>query len=611
MGVNIGTLTAVSKLDDQLSGPLAGLGQKAGVALGAVGAFALKAGNDYDRATRTIAEGTGATGDKLAELQESFRNLAGTIPGVGSPAVASAIADLNTHLALTGGELESVAAKALKAGVDTNRFGGVAKQLGLDADGATKLLDDMAAASQKTGADVNVLVNAIAKGSPRWLAAGGDMEGLTATVVQAADEFGPAGLRGAMSEILQEVDRGVIPAFRSLDDQLGDTTGTVERAYESAIPFSDRLTALKDRALAMIGPFGNAAGSVASVTSALVLAGPQIASVGATIGTKLLPLLAGPVGLVAVLGTALVGAIVAAQGSLRELHSNIQNFSNLTEQQMMQAITDVDERIRGLRESMDLYGDALGETSGEIAELEADKQRMIAALNEARTASKEVADVQQEAVVPSLLATSEAAKEAKTDYRDLTASIQAAHAEMENAQRIADITVEQVDFVAGEWQKLGPEAFEKAAPGIEQTNIDWGEIFKEGGTESANLFTDSLQGLLQGRLPSIGGLISGFFDGIFGGISSRLSSLTGSIGGGAGGIGGALSGALPGLAAAGLAYGAQQVFGGGATSRYTLEDTQRRFPGAGQGGGGPVVVVEIDGREVARATGNSVQEEGW
>ena len=43
------------------------------------------------------------------------------------------------------------------------------------------------------------------------------MDDLAATVIKAADEFGPSGLRGAMSEIMQEVDKGLIPSVSSLE----------------------------------------------------------------------------------------------------------------------------------------------------------------------------------------------------------------------------------------------------------------------------------------------------------------------------------------------------------------------------------------------------------
>ena len=89
-------------------------------------------------------------------------------------------------------------------------------------------------------------MNTIGKSAARWQAAGGDMEGLIATVIQAADEFGPAGLRGAMSEVMEEVDKGLIPAVGSLDQILGDTTGTVESTWSASRTFRDVLREMKD-----------------------------------------------------------------------------------------------------------------------------------------------------------------------------------------------------------------------------------------------------------------------------------------------------------------------------------------------------------------------------
>ena len=53
------------------------------------------------------------------------------------------------------------------------------------------------------------------------------MDDLAATVVKAAYEFGPSGLRGAMSEILQEVDKGLIPA---ISDARNDIARRVDRS---------------------------------------------------------------------------------------------------------------------------------------------------------------------------------------------------------------------------------------------------------------------------------------------------------------------------------------------------------------------------------------------
>ena len=240
----------------------------AGAAIAAAG---FKAGAEWDRATKTIVDGTGATGKALQGLLVDYRAVARY-----GPRAAAAIADLNTHLGLQGAELRMVAEAALKAKVDTNLFGDVAAQMGLDAQGTVELLDQLVAASQATGVGVDQMTKMIGRNSARWQAAGGSMADLTAITVQAADEFGPSGLRGAMTEILEAVDQGVMPSITSLTDQLGDTTGAVERTYEAGKTWRDTLRETKDAALAYIGPAGDMLGVLGSTVTTLVLAGPQM-----------------------------------------------------------------------------------------------------------------------------------------------------------------------------------------------------------------------------------------------------------------------------------------------------------------------------------------------
>ena len=240
----------------------------AGAAIAAAG---FTAGKKWDDATKTIVAGTGATGDALKGLQADYQAVAKYGDGA-----ATVIADLNTHLGLEGEALQMVAEAALKAKVDTNLFGDVSAQLGLDAEGAAGFLDQLTVASQGTGVDIDILTRTIGKSSARWQAAGGDMDDLAATVIKAADEFGPSGLRGAMSEIMQEVDKGLIPSVASLETQLGDTTGAVERTYEASKTWRDTLRETKDAALAYIGPAGDMIGALGSTASGLALAGPQM-----------------------------------------------------------------------------------------------------------------------------------------------------------------------------------------------------------------------------------------------------------------------------------------------------------------------------------------------
>ena len=79
-----------------------------------------------------------------------------------------------------------------------------------------------------------------------------------------------------MSEVLEEVDKGLIPTITSLESQLGDTTGAVERTYEAGKTWRDTIRETKDAALAYIGPAGDVLGVVGSTVTALALAGPQM-----------------------------------------------------------------------------------------------------------------------------------------------------------------------------------------------------------------------------------------------------------------------------------------------------------------------------------------------
>ena len=275
--MDIYKLAAVLSLEDRLSGPM-GKAQGAMLAAGAAVAGAgLKIGADWDRATDTIIDGTGATGVALKGLQTDFQAVAKH----GAEEAAAAIADLNTHLGLTGPELQDVSGYALMAGINTSKFGSVAEQTERDVEGYKLMLDQLTVAGQKTGVSANQLLDTVGKNSARWQAAGGDVEGLMAHVVELADEFGPSGLRGAMSETMAEVDKGNIPTIRALEATLGDTTGAVERTYEAGQQWHDVLGEMKNAAMAYLGPAGNMLAGVGGLTVGLSQVIPMLA------GTKL------------------------------------------------------------------------------------------------------------------------------------------------------------------------------------------------------------------------------------------------------------------------------------------------------------------------------------
>ena len=90
-------LTLILKLRDEATKGLKSWRTQVVAAGAAVAAVGFKAGADWDKATKTIVAGTGATGQALKGLQQDYQAVAKF--GENS---ATAVADLNTHLGLPG-----------------------------------------------------------------------------------------------------------------------------------------------------------------------------------------------------------------------------------------------------------------------------------------------------------------------------------------------------------------------------------------------------------------------------------------------------------------------------------------------------------------------------
>ena len=368
MPVKAGDLEVVASLRDDVSGKLDKMEGKAGALAGkfavagaAVTAFAAVAGRDFDRAKTTIVQGTGATGEALDGLLATFQNLAGTISGADNQSVAGAVAALNTTFDVTGPALETIATKTLKAQqafgeFDIPTFGRAMNVFGLETKDASGFLDHFGAVAQDTGVPMGTLIGQTQTFGPvmknlgfnandtatffgKLNEAGVDvtrvMPGMNQAMRKAAKE-GVTDLRGHIDgaivsireaetdtealtiatetfgaegaqRMTSAIRTGILPSLSELDSQYENTEGRTEAVYEATVTLGDRLAMLKDRALALVGPVGDAAAGLGSVATGAALVGPQIVSAGAAIGTKLLPLLSGPLGLVAVIGLAAIG----------------------------------------------------------------------------------------------------------------------------------------------------------------------------------------------------------------------------------------------------------------------------------------------------------------
>ena len=140
------------------------IGAAAGAAIGGMGVAAMKMGDQYKTATDTIRTATGATGQTLAGLTDSFRNVAGTVKeDIGT--TATVMSDLNTRLGLTGPALEGLTKYMIEfarvTGTDAATDVQLVTRLFGDWSVATEdqqvTLDKLMRASQATGVSVDDL----------------------------------------------------------------------------------------------------------------------------------------------------------------------------------------------------------------------------------------------------------------------------------------------------------------------------------------------------------------------------------------------------------------------------------------------------------------------
>ena len=699
MPVRAGDLEVVANLRDEVSGKLDTIEGKAGALAGkfavagaAVTAFAAVAGRDFDRAKTTIVQGTGATGEALDGLLASFQNLAGTISGADNQAVAGALADLNTKFRVTGPALESLATNVLQAKqafgeFDIDTFGQSMRLFGIETGGAGAFLDHFGTVAQDTGVPMGELIRQTQVYGPAMknLGLGANetaaffgklhesgvdvrrvMPGLDLAMQKAA-KGGVTDLRGHLDDAIKSIRNaetdtealtlasatfgsegagrisaairtGILPSLADLDTQYENTEGRTQAAYEATVTLGDRLAMLKDRALALVGPMGDAAAGVGALATGAVLAGPSILKMGGSIGTKLLPLLAGPAGLIALLGVAVIG-IKAFYDSMarKEVDEFAESIGAMTEKVKGQTKAHLENVIAVSKARLENR-----EFSSQYAVIRDQLETAEAKL----ALLTETTEEHTEAVVEQTVATVESTKaveKAEDSWKEWTAEVDRLSAQMDLAKRIneemmSSLTRESevaIEDVIGQFGRLGPEAFDPIEPGLvaptSKATAEMNKTFQQGIDKAIDIVSTGLD--LAGQkgaanfLRRISSMVSTALSMI-----SRIQGLLGSSAGGAGAAGaGAGAGAGLGLGAVGgaaalgaAAYGVGRVATGiidtVAGGRYPVEEIERRFPLAGQGGGTPTppdqhIHINIDGQEVASVVARRLpgvaDEEGW
>lgn len=210
------------------AGKLAGAGLLVGI--GAAVGLA-KLGGSFDDAFDEIRTKTGATGETLGGLEESFKTVVSSVP-TDFASASTAISSLNQKLGLTGGELDASATQFLNLSRITGEdlatniesVSGTFNQWGISTGEQAGKLDELFRVSQATGIGVGELSDAMADGGTQFRAAGFSFEDSAALLGTLAENGLDAGavmpaLSKAMATAAAE-GRPVADVFKETFDQI-------------------------------------------------------------------------------------------------------------------------------------------------------------------------------------------------------------------------------------------------------------------------------------------------------------------------------------------------------------------------------------------------------
>lgn len=280
---------------------------------GALGALDQK----FDEATATIRAGTGATGEALDDLKDSFKEVYSKVPQ-GMDEVASAMADLNTRTGLAGKELEGLTKTMLDlsrvCGDDVNSLIASSTRLfgdwGIEMKDATDTMNYLWNVSQTTGIGVDALAQKMVQfGAPlrqmgfdfetsaalmgKWEKEGVNAELVLSSMRIALGKFANEGIadtNGALTELIDRIQLAgstgeanaiamdwfgakagpdMAAAIREgrfeLDDLLTTLNAsgeTIEAAGKETMTFKDNMALLKNELAVALEPLADLVGAL-------------------------------------------------------------------------------------------------------------------------------------------------------------------------------------------------------------------------------------------------------------------------------------------------------------------------------------------------------------
>lgn len=198
----------------------------------------------FDEASAIIVEGTGASGDVLAELQTATVNAFGSMKDADADLsdVAGVVAELNTRLGVTGPVVESLAGDVLKfsqhTGTDAvksvDSLVNVSKRWNLEASDMGSLMDDLTTANQACELSVDEMTGYLTTNSVQFQALGYSVEDALALMISFSD--GGANTSSVMM--------GMKQAVANLSDATDDVPGAFQLAIDTIASCDDVSEAL-------------------------------------------------------------------------------------------------------------------------------------------------------------------------------------------------------------------------------------------------------------------------------------------------------------------------------------------------------------------------------
>lgn len=202
---------------------------------------ALEMAQNFDEAKAAIVEGTGASGEGLAGLEQAAQDAFGEIADADTDlqTVSGTLAELNTRFGLTGKDATDMTVKMSKFAKATGTDGtkavdsmaDIMHRWNLDLDDADGLLDDLTTANQSCQLSVDDLSKYLAGNSTQFQELGYSTEEALAMLISLSD--GGADVGSVMS--------GLTKGVANLSDVTDDVPGTFKDAV-SAISECDNVS---------------------------------------------------------------------------------------------------------------------------------------------------------------------------------------------------------------------------------------------------------------------------------------------------------------------------------------------------------------------------------